>query len=163
MAGPVQIVGEERVITNFQRLHAETRKRLAGAVYESGAMLQRHIQNRKLSGQALNVRTGRLRSSIALSPPTAARDDGKRISIMVGTNVKYGVAWELGLSDHPIAARRRKFLRFTGRDGKWVFRRSVNWRTRIHKRSFLGSAFVEMQAAIRAKLMGAAARRGGGG
>lgn len=157
----ITVVGEERVKARFERFGRAVRQRLREAVYLSGVTLQRHVMDEKLSGQVLNVRTGILRSSIALDPPSEAADEGDRIFIRVGTNKSYGIAWELGNPDHEIGARRKKALRWFGSDGKPVFRRRVFWRTAVHQRPFLLPSFEELRGDIRERLRAAIEEAGG--
>jgi phage gpG-like protein len=56
--------------------------------------LQRRVKEKKLSGQVLNVRSGRLRRSIN----QRVRVLGDSIRGTVGTNVNYGAAWERGFT-----------------------------------------------------------------
>lgn len=70
--------------------------RLRAAVYSSAVRLQRHVKQDFLSGAppgALNVQSGTLRRNINI----AREDTPTRVSAIVGTNIVYGVAWELGL------------------------------------------------------------------
>jgi hypothetical protein len=57
-----------------------------------GIELQRKVKAEKLSGQVLNVRTGRLRRSIN----EETHDAGDVVESTVGTPVVYGRFWELG-------------------------------------------------------------------
>ena len=45
---------------------------------------------------------------------------------LIGTNVVYARAREYGSRAYIIRPKRAKFLRFKGRDGKWVFTKKVN-------------------------------------
>lgn len=76
--------------------------------------LERVIKSRKLSGQVLNVRTGRLRSSFAMQ--RARYQSGIGVYGLVGTNVIYARIHEVGGVIKPTAG---KYLRFKTPDGSW--------------------------------------------
>ena len=76
--------------------------------------LERVIKARKLSGQVLNVRTGRLRSSFGTQ--RARHQSGVGVYGLVGTNVVYARIHEVGGVIKPKAG---KYLRFKTADGFW--------------------------------------------
>ena len=65
------------------------------------------------------VKSGHLRRSINTK-------HGGNYSL-IGTNVVYARAREYGSRAYIIRPKRAKFLRFKGRDGKWVFTKKVNY------------------------------------
>lgn len=86
-----------------------------------------------LSGQALKVRTGNLRSRVdAAVLPT---QDG----FTLGTHVDYGVAWEVGFTrpSMTIVPKRAKALRFEV-GGRVLFRKRVN----LPSKSFAARPFL---------------------
>lgn len=97
-----------------------------------GFELERRVKRNYLTGQVLNVRTGRLRASI--SQTTQMQPGDSRSGFVstpstavatVGTNVVYGAAWEFGSRAHDIVPIRAKALRFEV-GGQVLFRRRVH-------------------------------------
>lgn len=66
--------------------------RVRGAVRKSAMRLLAHVKSKKLSGQVLNVRTGRLRRSITAK----FSESGAKFTSVVGTAVKYARIHEYG-------------------------------------------------------------------
>lgn len=95
---------------------------------------------RKLSGEVLNVRTGRLRRSVHPELEFSAN----RALAVVGTNVIYGRVHEYGAT---ITPKKAKALRFQI-GGKWFTRQKVV----IPERSFLRSSLREMVPEIKTEL-----------
>lgn len=56
---------------------------------------------------------------------------------LIGTNVVYARAREYGSRFYIIKPKRAKFLRFRGRDGKWVFAKKVNYPAGKGKQPYL--------------------------
>jgi hypothetical protein len=79
-----------------------------------------------LTGGALNVQTGRLRSSVTKRPSTGAVRQGDTYSVEIGTNVFYGRAWETGFKvpARVILPTNAKALRFVI-GGRVVFSKRV--------------------------------------
>ena len=75
------------------------------------------------------VKSGHLRRSINTK-------HGGNYSL-IGTNVVYARAREYGSRAYIIRPKRAKFLRFKGRDGKWVFTKKVNYPTDKDKKPYL--------------------------
>jgi phage gpG-like protein len=100
----------------------------------------------KLSGQVLQVRTGRLRRSINYKTKRV----GNLFEATVGTNVAYGKTHELGLTipAHIVEARHAKALRFQI-GGKIVFAKRVNIpAVKMPQRSFLQASLDQMRPEI---------------
>jgi phage gpG-like protein len=148
----VQLVGDRELAARLDAMPGRVHDGLARAVVRLGLALQRKVQEEKLSGQVLKVRTGSLRSSIN----TAISDTPAAISASVGTNIRYAKAHEYGV-DHPwlIAAKSARALRFEI-GGRVIFRRSVR-HPPLPERSFLRSALKEMAPDIDAGLRQAVA------
>lgn len=87
-----EVLGAEAVELHFGSLADDVRQRVRQRVESLGLELLRKVKEEKLSGQVLNVRTGRLRRSI--NEQTTV--DGDRVQSAVGTNVAYARPWELG-------------------------------------------------------------------
>ena len=75
-----------------------------------------HAQRNKLTGQVLNVKTGRLRGSVTQKVEVSPT----RITAKVGTNVFYGKLHEFG-----IGSKERAWLRPSVKEQKEMFLRSV--------------------------------------
>jgi len=88
-----RITGDREVLATFNRMPGGLQDKLAKTITRLCLKLQVHVVQDKLSGQVLNVKTGRLRRSItyAVTTPGASSVQGT-----VGTNVAYGRFFELG-------------------------------------------------------------------
>lgn len=86
------VVGAEAVERRFLVGMNHVRERLQREIRFLGLKLLRGVKQNRLTGQSLNVRTGRLRRSINLK----VVEDGDSIIGSVGTNVVYGRFWEQG-------------------------------------------------------------------
>jgi phage gpG-like protein len=110
------------------------------------------VKEQKLTGQVLNVRTGRLRRSITSEVET----QGGQIVGMVGTNVEYAAAHEMGGAvDQRVRAHMRTAKQARGKAIKNPHAAMVRAHTRhivYPKRSFLRSALDEMQTQIQSEL-----------
>ena len=83
-------------IRRFKSFQKGREKRIAAGLSDSAELVLRRAKSHYLTGAALHVQTGRLRSSVAKRPTTGAKKVGKSFEVDVGTNVWYGRAWELG-------------------------------------------------------------------
>ncbi len=87
------VEGEQELRQKMDRLPARIRQRVGErALLTSALLLEAHIKQNKLSGQALRVRSGRLRSSISHRLERAGED----LTAVVGTNVVYARIHEFG-------------------------------------------------------------------
>lgn len=87
-----QIIGLDEIKAKVGEFARTAKDRIREIVRAETIAIQADVKEGKLSGQVLNVQTGRLRRSIThklLSPPDAELG-------IVGTNVSYGRFWELG-------------------------------------------------------------------
>lgn len=149
----VSIVGDRETVLKLERAPGLIKARVDRTVIGLGLELEAYVKARKLSGQVLKVRTGRLRSSISQGSAMQAGDSrsGFRSTpntavYTVGTNVKYGAAWEHGARAHPILAKRGAALRFVI-GGQVLFRKRVNMPAQA-ARPFLAPALEENRAHI---------------
>ncbi|HEX3884750.1 MAG TPA: phage virion morphogenesis protein [Stellaceae bacterium] len=144
------IVGDAQVISLLERITPQVRSHVARTVGSLGLALQRRVQDEKLSGQALKVRTGNLRASIN----TEVADSGSRVAATVGTGVRYGRVHEYGFQGIvSVRAHLRHVTQVFGRpvaatQNVRAHSRQVN----LPERSFLRSALREMQGTIQAAL-----------
>ncbi|MDN7456593.1 hypothetical protein [Burkholderia cenocepacia] len=87
-----QVKGESQVIARINRLVPNVRNALVQRVQRLVIALQVHVVADKLSGQVLNVRTGRLRRSVNQGVTTT----DTTITGVVSTPVEYAPAHEYG-------------------------------------------------------------------
>lgn len=87
-----KVVGDTEVIEKLGRFPNSLRKQLKETVESLSIRFNRKVKQDKLSGQVLNVRTGRLRRSMSYNV-TEAR---AKILGSIGTNVKYARRHEFG-------------------------------------------------------------------
>jgi phage gpG-like protein len=88
----VSIIGAERVQARFLLGIKESRRKVEDEVKRLGIMLLNKVKSEKLSGQVLNVKTGRLRRSINMKFTSSANS----ASASVGTNLVYARIHEFG-------------------------------------------------------------------
>jgi len=138
-----EITGEQRVRAALERFPAELISALQRGVGRALLLIQTRTKESKLSGQVLNVRTGRLRRSIAtrMDPVTG---DGK-VSGVVGTKVVYAGAHEFGF--HGTVSVREHLRR--SKLGKPFYVSAHSRTMHLPERSFLRSSFRELQPQIR--------------
>jgi len=91
----VQIVGTDNVAKKISEMQGKSRSVIEKAVMREAINLVRYVKEQKLTGQSLQVQTGRLRRSITAKFEGEGTDT---FTAIVGTNVKYGRFWELGFS-----------------------------------------------------------------
>jgi phage gpG-like protein len=138
-----EIRGEDEVVRRLRALPPKARELLRAEVEELALELVDNVKTDKLTGQVLNVRTGRLRRSIH----HVMRVNGPEIAATVGTNVEYAARHEYGFTgiEHVKAHMRRMGDRMVKvRD----FMRSV----KTPERSFLRSALAGMRSTIKDRL-----------
>lgn len=103
-------------------------------------LLLAHVKEDKLSGQVVNVVTGRLRRSITQSVTV----DGNIVTGKVGTNVSYAFPLEFGFQGREQV---NVFSRMT-QNGKVSAVRAYLRRVTLPERSFLRSSLDDMKALI---------------
>ena len=173
-----ELVGAERVLSFMERLPEQSKDSMKRAILRLAVMLQNYVKDSELTGQALHVRTGRLRRSITAK----ATEEGTTYAGIVGTNVVYARINEFGGQTRPheirpVRARALLFARggFIGPmesmrtqggryakgkkaaisraigDGSMQFARVVRHPgSKIPERSFLRSALAALPPEIRA-------------
>jgi phage gpG-like protein len=141
------VTGAAEVQARFETLAGTARPRFLSVVQRLGLLLLRKVKEEKLSGQVLNVRTGRLRRSIH----EETTDSGEVIQSTVGTPVVYGRAWELGFEGMVSV---RAHVRTTAHGIAQV--RTSMRTVRMTARPFLQPALVEMRPQVLAELQAAA-------
>lgn len=152
----IKIVGDKALMGNFKEAARKVPSEAFQTMRRATLLLQRTVMKEKLSGQVLNVKTGRLRSSITARTDREAED----ITGRVGTNVIYGKFWEMGgrIPAFTIRPKKAKVLRFYIR-GKAVFSMFAKIPARTVKaRPFLAPALQEKTDVIM-KMFGEAMER----
>lgn len=166
-----KILGAESVTMRLASAPAAVMARVRIEVERLGIELQRKVKESKLTGQALKVKTGRLRRSINLKVTEA----GGSITGSVGTNVAYARRWEIGgswtenVKAHVRRSREQiKAATYTDKNGKprvsskgkssgaipvKAFSRAIT----VEPRPFLMPVLEEMRNPIRARLAQAVA------
>jgi hypothetical protein len=148
----VQLVGDDRLIARLDTMPGRVRDGVARAVARLGLELQRKVQQEKLTGRVLKLRTRTLRSSI----DSQVTETATEVTATVGTNVFSGRIHEHGVArEWIIEARNARALRFTI-GGQTIFRRRVT-HPPLPERSFLRSAMAEMAPQIEEELRDAVA------
>lgn len=88
----IQIAGVERVVLRLQNLAASATAKLRATMSSVATDVSSYVKETKLSGQVLNVRSGRLRRSIN----GQVRDSADAVSALIGTNLVYAKVYEFG-------------------------------------------------------------------
>jgi phage gpG-like protein len=147
------IIGDRELVKKLGVMPARAKAAIDATVQALGFELEAYVKARKLTGQVLKVRTGRLRASISQSSAQRGGDSRSRFvstensaTAIVGTNVIYGAAWEFGSRAHDIVPLRAKALRFEI-GGQVLFRRRVTKPAQA-PRPFLRPSLQEMKPHI---------------
>jgi phage gpG-like protein len=144
-----RITGDREVLTKFSHMPGGLQDKLANTITKLCIKLRVHVVQDKLTGQVLNVRTGRLRRSITydVTTPGASSVQGT-----VGTNVAYGRFFELGFQG---TENVREHLRMVKeafgkpiKDPRQVTVREHSRHVNMPAHSFLGSALADMRPEI---------------
>jgi phage gpG-like protein len=143
------VVGAEEAIERLERLGPRLRDVLAAEVERIGLKLAAHVKADKLSGQVLNVRSGRLRRSITARTEV----EGSKVIGIVGTNVEYAAFHEYGFQG--TEGVREHFRRC--KSGKVAAVRAHERKVDYPAHSFLRSALEDMKDEIKGRI-GAAVR-----
>lgn len=146
------IVGDREVIAKLGAAKDRAREAVKKSVVRLTLELLRKVKAEKLSGQLLNVQTGRLRRSIT----QRATEQGSTITGIVGTNVEYARAHELGFKGPvSVKAHLRQIKEAWGKPLKAAKKIQVKPHARqveLPARSFLRSALADMEQKIRDEL-----------
>lgn len=140
----LEVTGDRELRFRFESMGERIRAALKQSMLRAMFGLQAHVQGEKLSGQVLNVRTGRLRASITsrvTETPTA-------VTGIVGTNVEYAGVHEFGFSGSQNVAA---FTRRTP-SGRLANVRAFTRQVSLPERSFLRSSLRDQASEIRDEL-----------
>ena len=149
------IVGDKEVIARLKAMPDKVFDAVALTVYQLGVQLQKRVVTGYLSGPRpyhLGRVTGRLASSITGGMDSRSRFEcnGNVATSYVGTNVKYGIYWEIGIRAHHVFPVNKKALHFFYNGGEY-FRKSVYIPSQP-ARSFLKPALADMKPLIIAEI-----------
>jgi len=150
------IVGEVTGVSAVQNMLGKKGEAIYAAVKKSitalSLKLSVRVKESKLSGQSLNVKTGRLRRSINAK---VAEDNGQIVG-SVGTNVEYARIHELGSTkDQQVRAHMRTIKEAWGKSLAQPIQIQVKAHTRkanTPARPFLKPALDEMEVQIKADI-----------
>lgn len=138
-----QISGDDRVVAMFGAFTPALEKEIRASMTKLVGMLQQTIKFSKLSGQVLNVRSGRLRKSISTSvEQTRGRTTGNTF-----TDVWYGRVHEYGFTGViAVEAHLRQIKQAWGRSisPKSVFINAYERRVNLPERSFMRTALRDL-------------------
>jgi phage gpG-like protein len=147
----VELVGGKQLVAKLAAMPERVREALERAVKDLAFELQREVQQAKLSGQVLKVRTGGLRSSIN----TVFQHSAETIEASVGTNIRYGRVHEYGFDGTvEVPAHIRRISEAFGRPIAPTVAsvRAHSRHLHLPERSFLRSALAEMAPLIEERL-----------
>lgn len=141
----IKLVGTKELAKKFEALAKKMPGKLKQTMDRAIKAVRVNVVRKKLSGRVLKVQTGRLRNSITAKVEKSGAD----VVGKVGTNVKYGKAWEdTGIKVHTITPKSKKALHFFYK-GKEIFCKSANLPAQ-KPRPFLAPALQEEMPKIMA-------------
>lgn len=147
-----QVVGQERIVAQFQAMPKNIKNGLVRDITKLTIDLQRKVISQKLHGQVLQQRSGRLARSIN---QRVVQEDLK-VTGSVGTNVSYGRVHELG-GTVTIPQHMRMMSQAFGRPVRNPRMISVKaHQANYPERSFLRSSLSEMREQIVSRLKNSA-------
>lgn len=135
------VIGGEAATARFENFPARLRVELRTGIGRAALKVLVQAKEQKLSGQVLNVVTGRLRRSINVKITESATN----VQGSVGTNVKYARVHEFGF-DGIVTVREHLS---TSKLGNRFSVRSHQRKMHVPERSFLRSALADMAPQIR--------------
>lgn len=142
------VFGDKETVAKLGRLNKAGKAAIVRGVQRLTLQLLAKVKAEKLTGQVLKVRTGRLRRSINQKVTVT----GNGVYGVVGTNVKYGRAHELG---ETVTVKAHLRMQRVAWGKKMKNPRVVQVKAHIVKypeRSFLRTALHEMEPAVRAAM-----------
>ncbi len=138
-----QLIGADQALARLRAMPDMANSGLARAVARLGVDLQRNVQQNKLSGQLLRVRSGSLKSSIDLQVEQSAAT----FTATVFTDLDYAHAQEYGFDGTVnVRASLRRIREAFGREiaEKTISVRAHSRRMDLPEHSFLRSALEDM-------------------
>lgn len=147
----VTVTGEREVIRKFETFPESLRSALRGTVKDLGIKLQNKVKSEKLSGQVLNIRTGKLNRSIM----EVLVEGDQAISSVVWSNLgapSYASFWEFGFNgSQTIRAHLRMMTTAFGKtvkEPRKILVPSYSKQVNQPARSFLRTALRDMEPEI---------------
>jgi len=142
----VKVLGTQQLIQRLQRTERKIKPEARTAMRTVVLLLEGYVKRNKLSGQVLNVQTGRLRSSIT----GQIYEYSDEIIGKVGTNVEYGRLWELGgvIPEHEVVPRRAQALHFFYKGAEVFCKRARIPARKVEPRPFLAPSLAENRQRI---------------
>lgn len=150
-----EILGSDALVSRFDAMVPKFTGLMTKSISRLTLTLLRNVKQDKLSGQVLNVRSGRLRRSINQRIEGAGTDT---VAGYVGTNVVYGRPFEFGFKGNvPVKAHLRTIKQAFGKSISpvTVQVKPYTMKVDVKERSFLRSALAEMDTAIRSEIRNA--------
>lgn len=147
----------EKILVQFDSINVKLKRELYNTIQKLGIELTNNIKSSKLTGQALNVKTGRLRNSIH----SKTVEENDNIVATISTNVKYAAIHEYGFNgSETIKAHTRRITQVYGKpiSPKTIIINSFNRQVNLPERSFMRSALDEMRDKIINELNSAVVR-----
>jgi len=152
MTANINIIGEDDLCRFLESRSPIITAAVRGAIEAGAIELVATIKDKKLSGQVLKTRSGRLRRSINYRMGTGSDPEA-----FVGTNVSYARAHEFGVSmDEQVRAHMRAVKQAFGKPLSKPVRVNVRAHQRhesLPERSFLRSSFAESRVAIEQRVI----------
>lgn len=143
-----KLIDGDKLVARLERLYPALRTTLTKEIQRIIIDLSVKVKRDKLSGQVLNVRTGRLRRSIT----TRLEEKQDSVTGIVGTNVGYAKAWEYGFTAK-VGAGSRGGPHGLSSKALARYYEALPPRTKTYPaRSFLRSSLAEMRGDINERL-----------
>jgi len=142
-----ELLGTAPALDRLRGLAGQANSGVARAIAKLGLDLQNHVQQDKLSGQVLAVRSGNLKSSIAMSVAQTASS----VTATVASDLDYAAAQEYGFFGVVnVKASLRQIKEAFGRpiSAKTISVAAHSRRMDLPARSFLRSALDDMSTDI---------------
>ena len=150
-----ELIGGNELVGRFKRINPAIQESLNESVQRLTLKLMKKVKQDKLSGQALNVKTGRLRRSVNRRFEQSATV----VSGFVGTNVEYAARQEYGFTGTETVREHMRMMKVAfGRpvkDPHQVLVKQHSRRVNYPAHSFLRSALADMDAEIKESIASA--------
>lgn len=145
------VTGDSAVVASIREQYRKITTNVEQSIGRLTLKLLTRVKVNKLSGQVLNVRSGRLRRSITQKVVNTP----SQITGIVGTNVEYARAHELGFNGQVSVKAHLRQIKMAW--GKRITPRTVEIRAHsrqvnLPEKSFLRSALTDMAPEIRQTL-----------
>lgn len=144
-----ELVGGDALVARFKRINPAIQSSLEDSIQRLTLQLLKKVKQEKLSGQALKVKTGRLRRSINRRIEQTATT----VAGYVGTNVEYAKRQEYGFTGTETVREHLRLMKVAfGKPMKEPHKVLVRQHSRnvnYPAHSFLRSALSEMDAVIK--------------